>query len=229
MLTGMLRFARLWRPDMPGIPILYSFRRCPYAMRARMALLVSGTAYAHREVLLRDKPAAMLAASPKGTVPVLVLADGTVIDESIDIMRWALAQNDPEDWLARADAELVALFDGAFKHHLDRYKYAGRYDADPLVHRAAGLAMLAELDTRLADLDYLGGAKPGFNDIAIFPFVRQFAGVDAAWFAADAPRRVREWLSVLVASDLYERAMVRIEPWAEETAPAIAPDPVARS
>lgn len=89
--------------------------------------------------------------------------------------------------------------------------------------------MLAELDTRLADLDYLGGAKPGFNDIAIFPFVRQFAGVDAASFAADAPRRVREWLSVLVASDLYERAMVRIEPWAEETAPAIAPDPVARS
>ena len=156
-----LRFAA-YGPDM-RVSDLYSFRRCPYAMRARMALLVSGTAYAHREVLLRDKPAAMLAASPKGTVPVLVLADGTVIDESIDIMRWALAQNDPEDWLARADAELVALFDGAFKHHLDRYKYAGRYDADPLAHRAAGLAMLAELDTRLADLEYLAVRTPGFN------------------------------------------------------------------
>ncbi|MDO9370327.1 MAG: glutathione S-transferase N-terminal domain-containing protein [Sphingopyxis sp.] len=202
---------------MPDTPILYSFRRCPYAMRARMALLVSGTAYAHREVLLRDKPAAMLAASPKGTVPVLVLVDGTVIDESIDIMRWALAQNDPEDWLAHADAELVALFDDAFKHHLDRYKYAGRYAADPLAHRSAGLAILVKLDTRLAAQDYLGGATPRFGDIALCPFVRQFARVDAAWFAAHAPRRVREWLTLLTASELYERAMARIEPWAEPT------------
>ena len=203
-------------PFMLGAPILYSFRRCPYAMRARMALLVSGVAYVHREVLLRDKPAAMLAASPKATVPVLLLADGTVIDESIDVMHWALAQHDPEDWLSLADAELVAQFDGAFKHHLDRYKYAGRYGADPLAHRAAGLAILAELDRRLGKLDYLGGATPGFNDIALFPFVRQFAGVDAAWFAAYAPPRVREWLAILVASDLYERAMVRIQPWTEQ-------------
>ena len=203
-------------PAMPDIPILYSFRRCPYAMRARMALLASGTAYAHREVLLRDKPAAMLAASPKGTVPVLVLAGGTVIDESIDVMRWALAQHDPEDWLAHADAALVAQFDGAFKHHLDRYKYAERYDVDPLVHRAAGLALLVELDARLLDQDYLGGATRGFNDIAVFPFVRQFAGVDAEWFAAHAPRRTREWLASLVASDLFERAMGSIAPWAEE-------------
>ncbi len=199
-------------PAMSDVPILYSFRRCPYAMRARMALMVSGTTYAHREVVLRCKPAAMLAASPKGTVPVLVLVDGTVIDESIDIMHWALAQNDPQDWRAHADAELIALFDGAFKHHLDRYKYAARYDADPLANRAAGLVILADLDTRLADLNYLGGARPGFNDIATFPFVRQFAGVDAAWFAACAPQRVRKWLAILVASDLYERAMVRIEP-----------------
>lgn len=201
---------------MLGAPILYSFRRCPYAMRARMALLVSGVAYVHREVLLRDKPAAMLAASPKGTVPVLVLADGTVIDESIDIMHWALAQHDPDDWLSRVDAELIAEFDGAFKHHLDRYKYAGRYGADPLAHRAAGLAFLAELDGRLAKLDYLGGAKPGFDDIALFPFVRQFAGVDAAWFATSASGRVRKWLTILVASELYERAMIRVQPWTEQ-------------
>lgn len=185
-------------------------------MRARMALLASETIYAHREVLLRDKPAALLAASPKGTVPVLVLADGIVIDESIDIMRWALSQYDPQDWLPRADAALVATFDGAFKHHLDRYKYAGRYDVDPLAHRAAGLAMLAELDERLKEQDCLDGATRGFSDIALFPFVRQFAGVDADWFAACAPQRVRRWLSILVASALFEQAMTRIAPWAEE-------------
>ncbi len=180
-----------------------------------MALLVSGVIYAHREVVLRDKPAAMLAASPKGTVPVLVLADGTVIDESIDIMRWALAQHDPEDWIPRANTELVAKFDGAFKHHLDRYKYSGRYGVDPLAHREAGLAMLTELDELLAERGYVDGATRGFSDIALFPFVRQFAGVDAAGFAARAPRRVREWLAVLVASDLFDQAMVRIAPWAE--------------
>ena len=200
---------------MNDIPILYSFRRCPYAMRARLALLVSGVAYKHREVVLRDKPAAMLAASPKGTVPVLVLADGAVIDESIDIMRWALGQGDPEDWLARSDAALVTEFDGAFKHHLDRYKYAGRYGVDPLEHRAAGLAMLAgRLDARLAERAYLDGAFRGLGDMAIFPFVRQFAGVDPAWFAAAAPQRVQDWLAGLVGSDLFERAMVKVTLWA---------------
>lgn len=177
-------------------------------------MLVSKTSYAHREVLLRDKPAAMLAVSPKGTVPVLVLADGAVVEESIDIMHWALARHDPEDWLPRADAALVARFDGAFKHHLDRYKYANRHDTDPLAQRAAGLAMLAELDDRLKEQEYLDGATRGFSDIALFPFVRQFAGVDADWFAAHAPKRLREWLAVLVASELFERAMVRKEPWA---------------
>lgn len=201
---------------MRDIPILYSFRRCPYAMRARMALIASGTIYAHREVVLRDKPFAMLAASPKGTVPVLVLTDGPVIDESIDIMRWALSQHDPEDWLCRTDPALVENFDGAFKHHLDRYKYARRYDVDPLVHRAEGLAMLVELDARLKEQAYLDGATRGLSDIALFPFVRQFAGVDADWFAACAPQRVRHWLLTLVASDLFEQAMIRIAPWAEE-------------
>ncbi|HET6527020.1 glutathione S-transferase [Sphingopyxis sp.] len=197
------------------IPVLYSFRRCPYAMRARMALLVSGMAYAHREVVLRDKPAAMLAASPKGTVPVLVLADGVVIDESLDIMRWALMHNDPEQWLPGADASLLATFDTAFKHHLDRYKYAVRYDTDPLVHRAEGLAILAELDRRLAEQDYIDGAGRGFDDIALFPFVRQFAGVDAEWFDANAPQPVRKWLATLIASDLFELAMVRFTPWTD--------------
>lgn len=200
---------------MRDLPILYSFRRCPYAMRARMALLASGAAYTHREILLRDKPNAMLIASPKGTVPVLVLDDGSVIEESIDIMRWALDRNDPEGWLLRGDMTLVASFDEAFKHHLDRYKYAVRYDVDPLVHRAAGLGLLTGLGEKLEGSDYLDGATPGFSDIAIFPFVRQFAGVDAAWFAAHAPDRVRAWLAMLTGSELFERAMVRIVPWVE--------------
>ena len=199
---------------MPQMPILYSFRRCPYAMRARMALLASGVAYEHREVLLRDKPLAMLAASPKGTVPVLVQVDGAVIDESIDIMRWALAQYDPEQWMQHRDENLIASFDGTFKHHLDRYKYAPRHDGDPLPHRAAGLAMLVQLGQHLSQQAYLGGAARGFTDIALFPFVRQFAAVDPGWFATHAPIRVCEWLANLVASDLFEQAMVRIAPWA---------------
>ena len=194
-------------------PILYSFRRCPYAMRGRMALIVSGIAYEHREILLRDKPAAMLAASPKGSVPVLVLAKGQVIDESIDIMRWALGQNDPEGWTAAVEPSVVADYDGAFKHHLDRYKYAARYGEDPLMHRAAGLAMLLQLDARVADQDYLGGSARGFGDIAIFPFVRQFAGVDPAWFETHAPQKLRRWLERLISSDLFGRAMIRHPLW----------------
>ncbi len=201
---------------MPDAPIFYSFRRCPYAMRARMALLVSGTIYTHREVLLGNKPAAMLAASPKGTVPVLILVDGTVIDESIDIMRWALSRNDPEDWFSRIDTALVETFDGVFKHHLDRYKYAGRHDGDPVAHFAEGLAMLTALDERLAKHRYLGGASRGFDDIALFPFIRQFAAVDAARFADMAPRRVCEWLGKLMASDLFGRAMVKVALWHNE-------------
>jgi glutathione S-transferase len=160
----------------------------------------------------------MLAASPKGTVPVLVLADGAVIDESIDIMRWALGRHDPEDWLARADAGLVAGFDGAFKHHLDRYKYAGRDGVDPLTHRAAGLAMLETLDARLAVQGFLDGATRGFGDIAIFPFVRQFAGVDPAWFGVQPVPHVQAWLAGLATSALFERAMVKVERW-DDTAP----------
>ena len=165
-----------------ALPILYSFRRCPYAMRARLALAISGTVCELREVKLSAKPAAMLAASPKGTVPVLVLPDGQVIEQSLEIMRWALAQGDPEGWLCRDDPALIARNDGAFKHDLDRYKYPERHSSDPLVHRESGLAFLRELDARLAAHGQLCGAKRGITDTAIMPFVRQFASVDAAWF-----------------------------------------------
>jgi glutathione S-transferase len=193
--------------------LLYSFRRCPYAMRARLALLASGERFELREIVLRDKPAAMLAASPKGTVPVLQLDDGRVIDESLDIMLWALGGNDPERWLAGYDAALVEAFDTHFKHHLDRYKYAERHGADPIAHRDAGLQMLAQLDARLSDSANLGGPQRGLSDMAIFPFVRQFAAVDRDWFAAQPVSRVQEWLARHVASPLFDQAMLRLAPW----------------
>lgn len=204
---------RFGRARMTDRPILYSFRRCPYAMRARMALLASGAVCVLREIKLSDKPAELIAASPKGTVPVLVLPDGGVIDQSIDIMRWALRRNDPEGWLNGDDAALIAANDGPFKHHLDRYKYPGRHGADPIEHRAAGLALLRPLEDRLARGGYLCGARRGLTDIAIMPFVRQFAETDRPWFDSQPIPAVRNWLSDLLASALFNGAMLRVPTW----------------
>ena len=152
---------------MSALPILYSFRRCPYAMRARMALWVAGVRVELREVKLAAKPPELIAASSKATVPVLVLADGTVIDESLAIMRWALAQNDPEGWLAGDEPALIAVNDGAFKHHLDRAKYPGRYEEDGATdHRTAALALLEPLEARLAAAPCLCGETRSLTDIA---------------------------------------------------------------
>jgi glutathione S-transferase len=181
-------------------------------MRARMALTVSGIGCEIREVKLRDKPAEMLAASPKATVPVLVLPGG-VIDESLDIMRWALGRNDPERWLEGDDAALIAANDGAFKYHLDRYKYPERHRADPVEHRGLGLAMLAELEARLARGKYLCGDRRSLTDAAIMPFVRQFAAVDRDWFDAQPLPRVQRWLAVQLASDLFAAIMIARPTW----------------
>lgn len=208
---------------MSGPPILYSFRRCPYAMRARMALVASGTRCELREVMLRDKPAAMIAASPKATVPVLVLSDGTVIEESLDVMRWALARHDSEDWLAGDDAALIAVNDGAFKYHLDRAKYPERHDSDPVQHRAAGAALLEPLERRLSIAAHLCGMRRSLTDIAVFPFVRQFAAPDAAWFDALPLPHVRRWLAGLVGSPLFESAMLRLPPWKPGDPPTFFP------
>lgn len=194
-------------------PVLYSFRRCPYAMRARLALLASGTVCEIREVKLSAKPAELAEASPKATVPVLVLPDGRVIDESFDIMRWALAQNDPEGWLGRADEDLIAANDGAFKHHLDRYKYPHRHGSDPAEHRAAGLAMLSVLEQRLAAQAHLGGDARGLTDAAIMPFVRQFAETDRGWFDAQPLPALQAWLADYLSAPAFAAAMVRLEPW----------------
>lgn len=193
--------------------VLYSFRRCPYAMRARLALAISETPYVLREVVLARKPEAMLEASPKGTVPVLVLANGTVIDESIEIMRWALAQNDPEGWLDRDDAALIERNDGPFKHDLDRYKYPDRHDSDAMAHRERGMEFLSLLDERLSHDAQLCGSTRGIADAAIMPFVRQFAAVDRDWFAGQPIPHLQKWLAEHLASPLFAAVMARFDPW----------------
>ncbi|MDL5593546.1 glutathione S-transferase [Bacillus subtilis] len=189
---------------------LYSFRRCPYAMRARMALRYSGVPVDIIEVSLKAKPAEMLAISPKGTVPVLD-AGGQVIDESLEIMRWALARNDPDDWLLGGDsriAELIEANDQVFKVHLNRYKYAERYPEQPMeVYRAEGALFLQQLDELLEGRDYLLTDHPCLADIALLPFVRQFAHVDRDWFATTPYQRLQAWLQRFLESDLFTAIM----------------------
>lgn len=189
---------------------LYSFRRCPYAMRARMALRYSGVPVEIVEVSLKAKPAEMLAISPKGTVPVLD-ADGRVIDESLEIMRWALAQNDPQGWLLDGDsriAELIEANDQGFKVDLNRYKYAERYPEQPMeVYRAQGAVFLQRLEGLLQDRDYLLAGHPSLADIALLPFVRQFAHVDREWFAQTPYPRLQAWLHNFLESDLFTSIM----------------------
>ncbi len=196
-----------------AVPIFYSFRRCPFAMRARLALLAGRRVCEIREVKLSAKPAALIAASPKATVLVLVLAEGRVLDQSLDIMRWALTGTDPDRWLDGDDGALIATCDGPFKHHLDRYKYPERHDADPLRARDAALEMLDAIEARLAGGSWLHGAEPKLTDAAIMPFVRQFAGVDRAWFDGLPLPRLRAWLNAFTALPLFTRIMIRHDPW----------------
>lgn len=197
--------------------LLYSFRRCPYAMRARLALRYSGVAVDIEEVSLKAKPEAMLALSSKGTVPVLACADGRVIDESLDIMRWALAQNDPDDWLLARDPvardasqSLIAENDTHFKQLLNRYKYAERYPEFPMAHyREQGAVFLQRLDARLQQNGHLMAAHQSLADIALAPFVRQFAHVDRDWFAQTPYPHLRAWLSTFLASELFVAVMAK--------------------
>ena len=200
--------------------MLYSFRRCPYAMRARMAIAASGQRCELREVVLRDKPAELLAASPKGTVPVLVDVDGTVIDQSLDIMLWALRRNDADRWLQPEGATidemlaLVAGCDGEFKHHLDGYKYPERHPgADAALHRSQGALFLMRLETSLAATRCLHGEHAALADIAIAPFVRQFAQVDAAWFETQPWPRLQGWLAARLDAPVFAQAMAKYAPW----------------
>ncbi|CAN5733876.1 glutathione S-transferase [soil metagenome] len=198
-------------------PLLYTYRRCPYAMRARMALLQAGIAFDAHEIVLRDKPAAMLAISPKGTVPVLLLPDGRVIDESLEIMRWAFEGRDEAGWWDRANTPanqaLIAINDGPFKRHLDRYKYPERYgDTARGFERTMALTcLLNPLQERLCRERYLGGNEPCAADLALFPFVRQFRAVDEAWFDAQPFNEMREWLLGWLMAGQFQVCMTKLK------------------
>ena len=214
---------------MSNPPILYSFRRCPYAIRARLAIAASATTVELREVVLKDKPAEMLASSPKGTVPVLVLASGQVIDESLDIMLWALSQADPEQWLPAAESshrdevfELITNNDGAFKAALDRYKYADRYpEHSSEYYRDQACLYLQPLEQRLSRQRYLTAQTVSLADVAIWPFVRQFAHVDKAWFDSTELPGLQRWLAEFLDSPMFAAVMKKYPAWSADQSPLL--------
>ncbi len=216
---------------MPAYPVLYSFRRCPYAMRARLAIMASGLTVELREIVLKNKPETMLAISPKGTVPVLFVEnESKVIDESLDIMRWVLEQTDPQGFLPQADTDratpderikhcdqLIQRNDKDFKPCLDRYKYADRYpDFSQQEYRQQGEVFLLELEERLQGNDYLLGDKASLADIAIMPFIRQFAHVDRRWFFKAPYPNLQRWLNNWLESPLFLSIMTKYQPWQED-------------
>ena len=211
-------------------PILYSFRRCPYAIRARLAMQVAGSECELREVVLRDKAPEMLAASPKGTVPVLIQPDGVILEESLDIMLWALGTNDPQNWLqpeVGGIGDTLALIEQTerdFKFHLDRYKYATRYPgADPVEHRSAASEFLVALDSRLSVGPWLCGPRISLADVAIAPFVRQFANSDRQWFDEKPWSNLSGWLRDFQESPLFLSVMQKHPQWHRGDEPMLFP------
>lgn len=208
--------------------ILYSFRRCPYAMRARLAIYQAQIPHEHREIVLRDKPKEMLEASPKGTVPVFITASGQIIDESLDIMLWALSKNDPDQWLPaphlRSDIfNLIERNDTTFKRNLDRYKYPNRYPEEGNENtgehaRDKNTGILKDLNARIENNGALSGDKITLADMAIFPFIRQFAHVDKDWFDAQPLPHLQKWLEEHLASTAFDEAMKKHEKWTSEKA-----------
>lgn len=202
-----------------ALPILYSFRRCPYAMRARLALYNSQVDIELREVVLKDKPSSLLAISPKGTVPVLQLSNGFVLQESIDIMNWALHKRDPDEWLSAALFEptqrLIQQNDKEFKYWLDRYKYADRYPEHPVeFYRSQCEHWFAFLEGKLMAHDgFLLADHYTLADMALFPFVRQCAHVDREWFLQTPYVHLQAWLEKLISSDLFADVMKKHTQW----------------
>lgn len=198
-------------------PLLYSFRRCPYAMRARMAIAYARQTVEIREITLKQKPSSLLNFSPKATVPVLVLEDGTVIDQSLDIMRWALSKHDPDNWQENVTQQeaLISTNDTDFKESLDRYKYADRHPETELYYREDCYRFLNDLETQLQAKNYLFGDNFCLADIAIFPFIRQFAHVDLRWFENTEWHAVKRWLEEFKTSELFSSIMHKYPAWAE--------------
>ncbi len=207
------------------LPVFYSFRRCPYAMRARLALCSAGVLIELREVILRDKPTEFLAASPSATVPCLQTGE-SVIDESLDIMLWALRSSDPESWLDMPEdgQALIEDCDGPFKTALDRYKYNARHeDVDIAAERDAAGLFLYRLEAMLADGEWLCGPEPRLADMAILPFIRQFAHVDLSWFTAQPWPGVIRWCEAFKSSTRFLEIMKKYPQWQAGDAPVIFP------
>ncbi|MFY0622299.1 MAG: glutathione S-transferase [Pelagimonas sp.] len=206
---------------MSDLPILWSFRRCPYAMRARLAIMLAGHQVELREIVLRDKSQAFLDTSPSGTVPALRLSD-QVLDESLDIMIWTLERSDPDGLLDMPQEgwDLIAANDGPFKAALDHTKYTTRYpELDHTAEREKAVAHLLGLDARLAGQRWLMGDRATLADYAILPFVRQFAFIDKAWFDAQDWPHLNAWLARFLDSGLFASIMSKYAPWAEGDAP----------
>ena len=217
-----------------SFPILWSFRRCPYAMRARLAVRASGLTVELREIMLRDKPNAFISASSKATVPALELGNGTVLAESRNIMFWALeTSGDPEGWLTRyrQNEEHVNRFfhqlDGSFKTNLDRYKYASRYltkegmPINGLAHRTAGAVFLSELNDTLSTTPFLSGEAMGLMDYAALPFIRQFRIADETWFDEQDWPLLHSWLQNFLSSEEFQAVMKKYIPWQNEASPVL--------
>lgn len=208
------------------LPILYSFRRCPYAIRARMTLRHCNINLELREVALSFKPDAMMAVSKKGTVPVLVLEDGTILDQSLEIMRWAICRtypdiNDNNNWLTtknpELESELVQINDSSFKLALDGYKYSGPSDSQIVLgFRYRAQQFLDRLENQLLQNEFLLEDRLGFADIAIFPFIRQFEGVDQQWFSNSKYTNLRTWLNTLKQAELFLGVMKKHPIWQDD-------------
>ena len=201
-------------------PTLYSFRRCPYAMRARLALRLCKIECIIREISLKAKNTEFLRVSPKATVPVLVLPNGEVLEESLDIIYWSLEQNDPSklkvnDQLGGKTSKLIELFDTEFKFHLDRYKYSSRYNIqNSKVHRDKAREILVQINTMLKGKNYIGGKNISLLDISILPFVRQFRIADMKWFDNNLGLdNVNKWLNIFLNSDLLASIMTKYKVW----------------
>lgn len=206
-----------------NLPVLYSFRRCPYAIRARMTLHYCQIKIEHREILLNNKPDTLLKISHKGTVPVLQLQDGTVLDESLDIMRWSLAKADPDDWLMTQQqnkqnemSDLIDRNDAIFKLHLDHYKYSDRFPMHSTLHYQHQCEVFLQYyNTRLSQHRFLSSSHISIADIAIFPFVRQCAFVDKQWFDKLDYIKIQQWLDYFLNSSLFLSVMDKHKPFME--------------
>ena len=217
---------------MTKLPILYSFRRCPYAMRARMALLISNITCEIREVRLSNKPSEMLTLSPKGTVPVLLLENGLVLDESLDIMFWALERNDPnsllQDYLINEseNKKILNMIDNDFKFALDRYKYPNRYDdIDPLKYRDICENILVSINNKINEYNYIYGKHLSFIDMAVLPFIRQFRIANPVWFDNEMSQiKIKFWLENFLSLTTFKNVMIKYPEWVNAREKIIFPN-----